>query len=271
MTNPTVDAALRFGASRIGMRESVMVLSRVTGKTREELLTHNERRLNRDDIQNFESLTDRRARGEPLQYILGSWPFYGLEISCDKRALIPRQDTEVLVEAVARHIDGMVGILDLCTGSGCVALALASLPNTAVTASDISAEALGLAAENAKSLGYPGIRFIRSDLFSQIPEGERFNIITANPPYIPSSEVLRLSAEVRDYEPLLALDGGGDGLDIYRRLIPESKNYLSPGGALFLEVGPAAGVAALMESAGFNGIQTVSDYAGLPRVVYGVL
>ena len=185
-----------------------------------------------------------------------------------QRVLIPRYDTECLVEAVLR--DKREGrLLDLCTGSGCIPLALLKLGGfrTALGA-DISADALAVAEINRARTGLP-LSLRRSDLFSEIPE--RFDVITANPPYIESAEIETLSVEVRDHEPRLALDGAADGLAFYRRLAAESGAHLTDGGSLYLEIGASQGaaVATLLEAAAFSDIQIIQDLAGRDRVVKG--
>ena len=209
--------------------------------------------LAREDLLSprYEELLTRRASGVPLQYLTREQNFCGLSLYVDERVLIPRQDTECLVEEVLR--DGARGaLLDLCTGSGCIPLALLKHGNfSCALGADISAEALAVAEINRARTGLP-LLFRQSDLFSEIPE--RFDVITANPPYIESAEIESLSVEVRDHEPRLALDGAADGLAFYRRLAAESGAHLKPGGRLYLEIGMAQGaaVASLLEAAAFS-------------------
>ena len=220
------------------------------------------------DAARYEELLTRRASGVPLQYLTREQNFCGLSLYVDERVLIPRQDTECLVEEVLR--DGARGaLLDLCTGSGCIPLALLKHGNfSCALGADISAEALAVAETNRARTGLP-LLLRQSDLFSEIPE--RFDVITANPPYIESAEIESLSVEVRDYEPRLALDGTADGLAFYRRLAAESGAHLKPGGRLYLEIGMAQGaaVASLLEAAAFSDIQIIRDLAGRDRVVKG--
>ncbi|MBQ7534271.1 MAG: peptide chain release factor N(5)-glutamine methyltransferase [Stomatobaculum sp.] len=229
------------------------------------------------------SVIDRRAARVPLQYLTHEQNFCGSDLYVDERVLIPRQDTEVLVAAaldVAAMLDGFPALLDLCTGSGCIPIALSRLGDFgSITASDLSAEALEVAKINAEQNGAQ-IRFVQSDLFDafkkksasgeSIPEpAERFDLITCNPPYIRRGDLAGLQPEVRDYEPAMALDGGEDGLDFYRRLAAEAGQFLNPGGGICFEIGfdQAADVAALLEKAGFQDIQVRKDLAGLDRVV----
>ena len=220
------------------------------------------------DTARYEELLTRRASGVPLQYLTREQNFCGLSLYVDERVLIPRQDTECLVEEVLR--DGARGaLLDLCTGSGCIPLALLKHGNfSCALGADISAEALAVAETNRARTGLP-LLLRQSDLFSEIPE--RFDVITANPPYIESAEIESLSVEVRDYEPRLALDGTADGLAFYRRLAAESGAHLKPGGRLYLEIGMSQGaaVASLLEAAAFSDIQIIRDLAGRDRIVKG--
>ena len=220
------------------------------------------------DAARYEELLTRRASGVPLQYLTREQNFCGLSLYVDERVLIPRQDTECLVEEVLR--DGARGdLLDLCTGSGCIPLALLKHGNfSCALGADISAEALAVAETNRARTGLP-LLLRQSDLFSEIPE--RFDVITANPPYIESAEIESLSVEVRDHEPRLALDGAADGLAFYRRLAAESGAHLKPGGRLYLEIGMAQGaaVASLLEAAAFSDIQIIRDLAGRDRIVKG--
>ncbi len=230
-----------------------------------------------------------RAKGEPLQYILGEAEFFGLKFKVDSRALIPRPETELLAEAViertfCRHceprrerslpagrqaISRQVEILDIGTGSGCIAVSLAkSLPDARVTALDISPEALELARENALINGVgERINFIQSDLF---PPGEGgFDIIVSNPPYICSEEIDKLSAEVRN-EPRLSLDGGNDGLDFYREIIPRAGGLLNNGGFLFLEIGLSQGKAIEEIIDKQNALkleEVIKDYSDIERIM----
>ena len=218
-----------------------------------------------------------RAARVPLQYLTGKQDFMGLTFHVDERVLIPRQDTETLVELVLRERpDPSQSVLDLCTGSGCIALSLARLGGyRRVWASDLSEEALKVAEENAKGLlkdpaeSKADFRLLKSDLFEGIPKEERFDILTSNPPYIPTEVIEGLEPEVRDHEPRMALDGDEDGLKFYRILAGEAGGFLNPGGAIYLEIGwdQGAKVEELLRQAGFQEIRTVKDLAGKDRVV----
>ena len=222
------------------------------------------------------SVIDRRAAHVPLQYLTHEQNFCGADIYVDERVLIPRQDTEVLVAAaldLAAMLDGAPALLDLCTGSGCIPIALSRLGDFgSITAADLSADALEVAKMNAEQ-NEAEIRFVQSDLFEAFRKkaeaAERFDLITCNPPYIRSGDMAGLQPEVRDNEPAMALDGGEDGLDFYRRLAEEAGQFLNPGGCVCFEIGfdQAADVSALLENAGFQEVRVLKDLAGLDRVV----
>lgn len=232
----------------------------------------------------FSTLIARRAERIPLQQLLGVQEFMGLEFFVNEHVLIPRQDTETLVELVLEEQKRRdISVLDVCTGSGCIAISLARLGGyERVTALDVSGEALKAAKKNADVLlaDYSGsFRLIQSDMFAGLePEGAeipralgaaQFDVLVSNPPYIPSQVINGLEPEVRDFEPRLALDGSPDGLKFYRILAAEGKRFLRSGGAMYLEIGwdQAEAVSGLLEAEGFTGIRTVKDMAGLNRVV----
>ncbi|MDR1030118.1 MAG: peptide chain release factor N(5)-glutamine methyltransferase [Treponema sp.] len=223
--------------------------------------------------QRYIRLLERRLQGECVAWILGYKEFWGLQFAVSPEVLVPRPDTETLVEATLAAIDGFSSaapctLLDLCTGSGAVAIALKhERPDTAVYAADIAPEALNVAKGNAaRLLPGPGIQCIESDLFDQITG--RFHIITANPPYIPSSMIPRLALEVRR-EPRLSLDGGADGLAVIRRLIGQARGHLYPGGVLFIEADPRQmqNITKILSNHGYKNIATVPDLSNMPRVI----
>lgn len=227
-----------------------------------------------DAAQGFEQMLKRRQRHEPLQYILGQWEFMGLPMLCRPGVLIPRSDTELLATEAIRFLQNSAKnpvALDLCTGSGCVGIALAHFcPGARVCLSDIDPAALELARDNARLNGvYDSLDFIQSDLFTEI--NERFHCITANPPYIPTAEIQGLQEEVK-MEPVLALDGGADGLDFYRAIIPECRKYLKAKGCLFLEVGAEQGkvVADMLRYHGFRAVAMIKDLEDRYRVLRGI-
>lgn len=223
--------------------------------------------------EGYRSLVEKRKQRIPLQHLTGSQEFMGLEFAVNSHVLIPRQDTETLVELVLKdHREKECSVLDMCTGSGCIAVSLAVLGGyREVVGVDISEEALAVAESNAKRLcgEESRISFIKSDLFEALPDGKRFDIIVSNPPYIPSRVIDGLQPEVRDHEPVLALDGTEDGLYFYRKLADECGRFLKPGGCVYFEIGwdQADDVSRLLADAGFVRIVTVKDLPGLDRVV----
>lgn len=222
----------------------------------------------------FREMTARRAKRIPLQQVLGVQEFMGMEFYVNEHVLTPRQDTETLVELVlAEQKARDLRLLDLCTGSGCIALSLAVMGKYSyVAALDLSGEALKVAGRNADRLleAYEGdFQLFESDMFSAVPKGERFDILVSNPPYIPSAVIEGLEPEVRDHEPRMALDGTGDGLKFYRILAEEGKMHLEHGGAIYLEIGfdQAEAVTQFLEENAYSDIRVVKDMAGLDRVV----
>ncbi|NLL73051.1 MAG: peptide chain release factor N(5)-glutamine methyltransferase [Clostridiales bacterium] len=246
------------------------LLAHVFGMTRSDFFLRENQESPRDKALLYNDLINKRARHIPLQYITGTQEFMGLEFEVDENVLIPRQDTEILVEEILGICENK-SVLDLCTGSGCIIISLAKLGNIKNgVGSDISKKALHIAKRNAKKLNVD-LTFKESDLFEKI-EG-RFDIIVSNPPYIKSVDILSLMPEVGEHEPRLALDGGEDGLLIYQRIIKELKTYLNPGGHVFFEIGYDQGEALsrMLEDSGFTEIYVKKDYGGLDRVVHGSL
>ena len=241
--------------------------------TRQALVFESDQAIPRDRLYTLESMLDRRAAGEPVQYILGAADFMGLRFRVDHGVLIPRQDTETLVEAALidlRSRPGSPALLDLCCGSGCVGLSLASLaPHARVTLTDVSPKALEIARANEKALGVKA-EIKQGDLFAGLGR-ERFDVIAANPPYIPSGDLPALQREVR-FEPALALDGGADGLDFYRRIAGAAGDRLNPGGSIFVEVGLGQSHPVLeLFKAHLPCVEagTIKDLNGVERVVFG--
>lgn len=219
--------------------------------------------------QEYTFVLKKRAEHIPLQYITGEQEFMGHRFLVNSNVLIPRQDTEVLVEEALKKIRPGMDVLDMCTGSGCIIISiLKNVSNVNAVAADISKQALIVAKENAK-LNEVLVRFETSNLFDHI-KGE-FDVIVSNPPYIRTDEILKLMPEVRDFEPINALDGKEDGLYFYRRIIDEGQNYLKPKGYLMFEIGYDQGeeVSRLMQQAGYSEIKVIKDLAGLDRVVIG--
>jgi release factor glutamine methyltransferase len=253
--------------------DAELLLTNVLGVDRVRLVIESERRLSDGELGRYRSLIQRRRSGEPVAYILGQREFFGIPLAVDRRALVPRPDTETLVEVALERTRSrsMYGrALDVCTGTGCVAVAFARTRRTwRVTASDVSAEAAGLAWENALRQGVAcSVRVLAGDLFGPVA-GERFELVTANPPYIPSGELAELAPDIRDFEPRLALDGGPDGLDVVRAVVAGAPAHLEVGGVLAVEVGhdQATRVVELFERAGFREMLVQRDYGGRERVV----
>ncbi|MBQ8527893.1 MAG: peptide chain release factor N(5)-glutamine methyltransferase [Lachnospiraceae bacterium] len=267
-----------------------LLLEFVCQTDRTTLFAHPEKEVSAQEQKRFEEMITKRAEHIPLQHLTGQQDFMGLEFLVNEHVLIPRQDTEILVEEVMRDLHDGVHILDMCTGSGCILLSLLHYSNdTTGIGVDLSQEALKVAKANAEKLGLAGdvermgnsaanmdafadqprARFVQSDLFEAIDE--QFDIIVSNPPYIRTDVIETLMPEVRDHDPRMALDGTADGLYFYRKIIEESEKYLKRGGQLFFEIGhdQAEDVVTLMQRHGYKEIEVKKDYAGLDRVVYG--
>ncbi len=243
-----------------------LLLEKTTGISGSRLFLSRAEKMADTAREDFVSMVNKRADRIPLQHITGEAWFYGRRFFVDKNVLIPRMDTEILVEEALKHIDGGSRVLELCTGSGCIAISVSLEKGICVTASDISEKAILVAKKNAE-MNAADCEFILSDVFECISGS--FDLIIANPPYIKSDEIKKLSIEVREHDPHLALDGGVDGLDFYRRIANESGKYLSTGGKLCLEIGFDQGeeVKELLETAGFGNINIIEDLNRLPRVI----
>jgi release factor glutamine methyltransferase len=236
----------------------------------ERILTAQERDLYREYVK-------RRANREPVQYILGETEFYGLPFKVTPSVLIPRPDTEILVDKVVEYLQtipssGSLNLLDIGTGSGCIAIALAKhFPTLNIIAIDKSSDAIHIATQNAQLNGV-AIKLQTTDFFELQPAGQKFDIIVSNPPYIAEADWPTLQVEVKQFEPSLALLAGKDGLDFYRKMIPQLNSIITPAGAVFLEVGykQSAAVAAILEQQNFN-TTIYQDYAKVNRVVRGIL
>ena len=223
-------------------------------------------------FQEYRLLLKKRGERVPLQYITGVQEFMGLPFKVNSHVLIPRQDTETLVEQALKVLEPGMEVLDLCTGSGCIVISLLKHARVGIsgTASDISKQALLIAKENAKQ-NQVETELVRSDLFQNITG--KYDVIISNPPYIPTGELSGLMPEVRDFEPLEALDGAEDGLFFYREITRMGKNFLKSNGYLYFEIGHNQGrqVAFLMEKNGFRNIKVIKDLAGNDRVAFGNL
>ncbi len=227
--------------------------------------------VSEQDINDCLAIAEKRKQHVPLQYILGTQEFMGLNFKVTPDVLIPRQDTEGLVEEVLKYVKPGMKVLDMCTGSGCIAVSIAKYAeNVQVSAADVSVKALEIARENAAANDVQ-VNFIESDMFQQITQ--KYDMIISNPPYIKSQVVTTLMPEVRDYEPHLALDGKEDGLYFYRTLAKEAGKFLAPGGMLCLEIGydQGADVAQLLQEQGFLQVRVAQDLCELARNVYGYM
>jgi len=258
--------------------DAELLLAEVLGMNRVDLYVNYDRPLNPPEVDSYRELVVRRGTGEPVAYILGRAYFRNLALEVDRRVLIPRPETEHVVEAAVVFLSegvwsaGPPRVLDIGTGSGAIALAVAAeYPDADVTAVDASEGALELAAGNAAAAGLAGrVAFVPSDLFAGLDPLATFDLIVSNPPYIASAEWDSLPVDVRGFEPREALDGGADGLDCYRRIIAEAYQFLRPGGCLILEIGyrQASGVTGLLIDADrYRDLSVSKDYAGHDRVV----
>lgn len=269
-------ALYRMGVERLaaaGIEEAKLdarlLLEELCGTDRNDLLVHGDRPVTEQQENSYVNYIELRSRHIPLQHITGYQEFMGLRFKVTPDVLIPRQDTETLVEEVLKNLHDGMRILDLCTGSGCILLSLLRYSNDCVgIGADLSKKALKVAEENAGSLGLTA-EFVQGDLFE--PVTGKFEIIVSNPPYIPSNVIPTLMEEVREHDPLMALDGKEDGLYFYREIIGQASEYLYPGGMLFLEIGceQAGAVTELMKNAGYRDVTVCKDLAGLDRVVSG--
>jgi release factor glutamine methyltransferase len=247
----------------------------VLGRERAYLFAHPERELSAEEQSQYEEVTRERARGCPTQYITGHQEFWGLDLLVSPAVLIPRPETEHLVETALELVnqyrfdgEGRLKVLDVGTGSGCIALALASeLRQIQVHACDISEEALEMARINAARLGLGGkVLFRKSDLLAVYGD-EQFDFVVSNPPYVGEADVDKVQKQVREFEPKIAVFSGREGMDIYRRLIPQARQHLRPGGWFVVEIGYSeeARVRELLQ--GWEDIQVTADLQGIPRVI----
>jgi release factor glutamine methyltransferase len=246
-----------------------LLLAHVLQKKRLQLYLEFERVLDEPTLVKLRELVKRRADGEPVQYVTGEAEFHGLKFAVDRRVLIPRPETELLVETVITR--NPKSVVDVCTGSGCIAIALAKkLPEAKIFAMDVSADALAVAQANANRLGVEkNVRFFEGDLLSTLPGSPSVEAIVSNPPYIASGDWAGLPREVRDFEPALALTAGEDGLEVIRRLVISAGRFLSPTGFVALEIGAGqrAAVSALFEKNKFVVVEVVKDLQGHERVI----
>ena len=248
-----------------------LLLEEVCGTDHNTLLCHGDREVSEAEEEQYRKALEQRAVHVPLQHLLGYQDFMGLRFQVNEYVLIPRQDTEILVEEAMRYLHDGMRILDLCTGSGCILLSLLHYSNDCEGVGvDISQEALQVAVQNAELLGIRA-DFLKSDLYEKVTG--KFDLLVSNPPYIERAVIPTLMEEVREYDPYIALDGGEDGLDFYRRIIGGAQDYLNRGGQILMEIGSgqARAVSELLREAGFKEIDVCRDFAGLDRVVSGRL
>ncbi len=263
-----------FSAPRL---DADLIVAHALGVERVALYLDLDRPLVESELAAVRALLERRRRHEPMAYLLGEREFYGHAFKVTRDVLIPRPDTETLVERALALLQGDAlpgDVLDVCTGSGAIAIAIAKATAREVVATDLSAAALAVARENAERLGVADrVRFREGDLFAALGPDARFALIAINPPYIASHELAGLMADVRDFEPHLALDAGGDPLSFYRRIAREAPAYLGRPAALLVEVGfdQAEAVAALFREAGLADVATHKDLGGVERVVEGFM
>ena len=269
-------AALKRAGVEAYSLEARLLVSHAVGKSKEAFLRDLRLYTSTENEQKINALLQRRLAGEPLAYLIGEWEFYGLPIKVTPDVLIPRMDTEVLVETAVNALVGRkmdARILDLCSGSGCIGCAIShELPAARLVMVDISDRALEVSKQNLRLNRQNRTICLKADALAKPPMSiGTFDLIVSNPPYVPSFEILTLDSSVRDYEPLGALDGGEDGLMFYRAIVRNWKGVLRPGGQLMFEVGEtqADAVSDLMRGAGFRDIATVEDTVGVRRVVIG--
>jgi release factor glutamine methyltransferase len=276
--NQTIKSALAIAIAQLDGNEAVLeaqlLIQHILKVNRAWLITHENDALQPSIYNCFQELIERRVRGEPIAYILGKRDFYGLQLKVTTDTLIPRPDTETLVETALSKIPQNQSrqILDLGTGSGAIGLAIAhNRPKVTVTATDASLNALNVANENAKNLSIQNIKFVKSDWYRGLG-GETFDVIVSNPPYIEQNDHHLLQGDLR-YEPLTALASGHDGLDDIKQIISLASQHLNPKGWLLLEHGynQAETVASLMKATGFSKIETLKDLGGNQRVTFGIV
>lgn len=251
--------------------EAEILLSHARKCKRIELYTNYDTELTDAVRTTMRDLVNRRAKREPVAYLVGYREFFSLEFHVTSDVLIPRPETETLVMEALGVLKALPTpmVLDLCTGSGCVAIAIGkNCPTAAVTATDVSPGAIAIAGENAaKHKVNERLTFLTGDLFAALPDDAKFDVIVSNPPYIPSADIATLDADVQQYEPRLALDGGTDGLDVIRRIFTDAKSHLNPGGWLMFEFTPeqATKILALAQERGYSDATIVKDTAHEPR------
>jgi len=255
-------------------REAEMLITGLLDLDRAGLYTYHTE-IPEDRARRIDELAVRRTRGEPIQYLIGYVPFYGLKIHVGSGVLIPRPETELVVEEVIHQMrpkaTSPLTFLDLCTGSGCIALSIARhFPDAVVYGVDASEAAMVYATQNALANDVPNVRFKLGDLFEPV-NALHFDCIVSNPPYVSHDEIKTLQREIREHEPISALDGGRDGLDFYRKIFRDAPAHLKDSGSLMLEIGfgQSAAIRSLALSAGFTQLNFIKDFAGIERIFTG--
>lgn len=246
--------------------ESEWIVSIALGIKRDEV--YSDDLVSAEKVEKVNEIVAQRITGRPLWYCIGDADFYGFTIKVDERVLIPRPETEILVDTALKYIDSGKTVLDLCTGSGAVAIAVQKKTGARVSATDVSDKAIELAKENA-ALNDAEIEFVTGDLFAAV-ENRKFDVILTNPPYIKSADIETLQTEVKDFEPKLALDGGADGLSFYKRIFAEARNYLNDGGVIIAECGAGQAEEIKRIAADKFSVSVVKDYENIDRIIVAV-
>ena len=274
-----IQSLLQWGQKRLveagktnARQEAFLLLQQASGFSKIKLMTETQTELDTKAAEQYAAFLNERCAGRPLQYILGEWEFMGLPFLVGEGVLIPRADTEILVESVlekGKQYHFQTG-LDIGTGTGCIPISLEKYGNFKMMAVDISPQALVYAQKN-NVCNQTKVQFLQSDLYTAIPKETKFDFIVSNPPYIETAEIEDLMEEVRVYEPHNALDGGTDGLDFYRRILEQAQDFLKNDGWIFFEIGctQRKDLLQLLEQTGFDSLESRQDLAGLDRVVMG--
>lgn len=280
-----INELIKIGVDKIKGRqysnpvlEATLLLGKLMNVDKVYILTHGRDTVPEEIVEKYMEAIKKRSQGYPIQYIIKEKEFMGLNFYVEEGVLIPRADTEIIVEYILEYIDKIypqeeIKVLDIGIGSGAIGLSIAYYKkNTFVYGVDISPEAIKIASINRDRFKLENVKLLESDLFDKINKEEKFHIIVSNPPYIPTGDIDKLQEEVKNYEPRIALDGGKEGIAFYRRIIPESREYLEEEGLLIFEIGYDQGkqVEAIMEQEGFKAIKILKDLQGLDRAVLGI-
>ena len=280
-----INELIKIGVDKIKGRqysnpvlEATLLLGKLMNVDKVYILTHGRDTVPEEIVEKYMEAIKKRSQGYPIQYIIKEKEFMGLNFYVEEGVLIPRADTEIIVEYILEYIDKIypqeeIKVLDIGIGSGAIGLSIAYYKkNTFVYGVDISPEALKIASINRDRFKLENVKLLESDLFDKINKEEKFHIIVSNPPYIPTGDIDKLQEEVKNYEPRIALDGGKEGMAFYRRIIPESREYLEEEGLLIFEIGYDQGkqVEAIMEQEGFKATKILKDLQGLDRAVLGI-